>query len=116
MPRLLFFSLFLFFPFLSSFFFLTFIHTHTHTHTLTGVDDGLPTLAEFFVEKHTPKHDRPVTRRLVINEETILERDVRTYGVVTLRPLTQVFALVQSWEQPQRLAIEYVDGTTVWCV
>jgi hypothetical protein len=81
-----------------------------------GADDGLPTLAEFFVEKHTPKHDRPVTRRLVINEETIVERDVRTYGVVSLRPLTQVFALVQSWNHAQRLAIEYVDGTTVWYV
>ena len=23
-----------------------------------GVDDGLPTLAEFFVEKHTPKHGK----------------------------------------------------------
>ena len=58
--------------------------------------------------------DRPVTRRLVINEETIVERDVRTYGVVSLRPLSQVFALVQSWNHAQRLAIEYVDGTTVW--
>jgi hypothetical protein len=79
-----------------------------------GQDDGLPALAEFFVEKHTPKHDRPVTRRLIINEETIVERDKRTYGVVSLRPLSQVFALVQSWNHAQRLAIEYVDGTTVW--
>lgn len=79
-----------------------------------GIDDTLHTLAEFFVEKHTPKHDRPVTRRLVLNEESVVERDVRTYGVVSLRPLSQIFALVQSWDVAQRLAIEYNDGTTVW--
>ena len=42
------------------------------------------------------------------------EIDAQTYGVVSARPLIEIFAIVQSWDDPQKVGIEYKDGQTRW--
>ena len=79
-----------------------------------GTGHGLPALAEFKVAKLTKKHEMPISRLIVINEETFSELDADNYGVVSARPLGEVFALVQSWDEAQRLGVEYKDGMTRW--
>ena len=75
---------------------------------------NLPTLAEFKGAKITPKYGMPVSRRFVINEEFFCEIDAQTYGVVSARQLIEIFAIVQSWDDPQKVGIEYKDGQTRW--
>ena len=79
-----------------------------------GNSQGLPTLAEFKGAKLTPKYGMPVSRRFVINEELFCELDAQTYGVVSARRLNEIFAIVQSWDDPQKVGIEYKDGQTRW--
>ncbi|XP_017066190.1 dnaJ homolog subfamily C member 13 isoform X2 [Drosophila eugracilis] len=65
---------------------------------------------EFSVQKITPRHPDPVKRILCLTEVTLLERDPQTYSVCTLRPLTDVFALVRDKDNLQRFSIEYKNG------
>jgi len=65
---------------------------------------------EFSVHKITPRHPDPVKRILCLTEVTLLERDPQTYSVCTLRPLTDVFALVRDKDNLQRFSIEYKNG------
>ncbi|XP_037713474.1 dnaJ homolog subfamily C member 13 isoform X1 [Drosophila subpulchrella] len=65
---------------------------------------------EFSVHKITSRHPDPVKRILCLTEVTLLERDPQTYSVCTLRPLTDVFALVRDKDNLQRFSIEYKNG------
>jgi DnaJ family protein C protein 13 len=81
------------------------------TERLAYGNDGAPKAADYDVLKVTPKWPTPRTRKLLVTESTITERDAATYGVVSARPLASVFALVRHWNDPQKLTIEYRDGT-----
>jgi len=84
------------------------------TRARYGTSQGLPTLAEFKGAKITAKYGMPVSRRFLINEELFCEIDADTYGVVSARRLNEIFAIVQSWDDPQKVGIEYKDGQTRW--
>ncbi|SPP75614.1 blast:DnaJ homolog subfamily C member 13 [Drosophila guanche] len=74
-------------------------------------DDQFQTsMTEFTVQKITHRHPDPVKRILCLTEVTLLERDPQTYSVCTLRPLTDVFALVRDKDSLQRFSIEYKNG------
>ena len=47
----------------------------------------------------------------MITESKIVERDASTYAIISARPVTDIFALVRYWDEPQKLAIEYKDGS-----
>jgi len=70
-------------------------------------DDSLTSLAEFRVLKKSQRTDAPVQRLLCLTENCIIERDPATYGVVTLRPLGDVFCIIRYPEDMQKFAIEY---------
>ncbi|XP_055697619.1 dnaJ homolog subfamily C member 13 isoform X2 [Phlebotomus papatasi] len=67
-------------------------------------------MSEFLVQKITPRHSEPTRRTLCLTETTILERDPQTYTICTLRPLTEIFALVRDRENIQMFCIEYRNG------
>ncbi|CAI8058528.1 DnaJ homolog subfamily C member 13 [Geodia barretti] len=73
-------------------------------------DDSITSLTEFKVQKHTPRYLEPAPRILALSENCIIERDPSTYIVVTIRPLSEVFALIRYTNDPQRFSIEYVNG------
>lgn len=75
-------------------------------------NDGAPRIAEFEVLKHSSKAPAPRPRRLVITETCVTERDAGTYAVVSSRQLASVHALTRHWDDPQRLTIEFRDGST----
>jgi len=52
-------------------------------------NDGAPRIAEFAVLKYSAKSSVPRTRRLVVTESSVTERDSSTYAVVSSRPLGQ---------------------------
>lgn len=49
-------------------------------------------------------------RLLCLSETCILERDLASYAVVTIRPLSQIYCLVRFEDSPQQFSIEYSDG------
>lgn len=67
-------------------------------------------MSEFNVQKHSPRHIEKPRRHLCLTETCLLERDPQTYNVVTLRPLSDVFALVRDQTNLQLFSIEYVNG------
>ncbi|XP_068620055.1 dnaJ homolog subfamily C member 13 [Battus philenor] len=74
-------------------------------------DQHQTSLSEFTVHKVNPaRHMEPMRRTLCLSDTCILERDPQTYSVVCLRPLSDVFALVRDPENPQKFAIEYLNG------
>lgn len=73
-------------------------------------DQSQTSMTEFTVQKHTTRHPDPVKRILCLTETTLLERDPQTYSVCTLRPLTDVFALVRDKDNLQKFCIEYKNG------
>lgn len=81
-------------------------------------NDNAPRVAEFDVLKVSAKmialgvSATPKPRKVVISETSFTERDSMTYAVVSCRPLAAVFNLVRHWDEPQRLTIEYRDGTS----
>ncbi|CAL4130362.1 unnamed protein product, partial [Meganyctiphanes norvegica] len=75
-----------------------------------SADEHITSLCEFQVSKISHRHNDPVRRTLCLSETCLLERDPSTYSIVTLRPLSDVFALVRHLENPQMLTIEYVRG------
>jgi len=76
-------------------------------------NDNTPRIAEFDVLKTSPKApSTPKARKLVITETSFTERDAMTYAVVSSRALTSIFNLVRHWDEPQRLTIEYRDGSS----
>ncbi|XP_059584765.1 dnaJ homolog subfamily C member 13 isoform X1 [Alligator mississippiensis] len=73
-------------------------------------DESITSLAEFVVQKITPRHLEPVRRVLALTETCLVERDPATYNIVTLKPLEEVFALVCDGENPQLFSIEFIKG------
>jgi len=69
-------------------------------------------VSEFNVYKQSPRHveDGPVRRLLCLTETCILERDPATYGVVALRPLSKVAALVRHADNTQLFSVQYTGG------
>ncbi|XP_047738471.1 dnaJ homolog subfamily C member 13-like, partial [Hyalella azteca] len=51
-----------------------------------------------------------IRRILALSESCLVERDPTSYGLVTLRPLSDIHALVRCQHNPQRLEIEWVSG------
>ncbi|XP_029442930.1 LOW QUALITY PROTEIN: dnaJ homolog subfamily C member 13 [Rhinatrema bivittatum] len=73
-------------------------------------DESITSLAEFIVQKITPRHSEPVKRLLALTETCLVERDPATYNIVTLKPLGEIFALVCDSENPQLFTIEFIKG------
>ncbi|XP_045611089.2 dnaJ homolog subfamily C member 13 isoform X2 [Procambarus clarkii] len=73
-------------------------------------DEHITSLCEFAVHKVSHRHMDPIKRTLCVSETCLLERDPNSYGIVTLRPLSDVFALVRHQDNPQMLTVEYVRG------
>lgn len=73
-------------------------------------DEHITSLCEFPVHKVSHRHNDPLRRTLCVSETCLLERDPNSYAVVTLRPLSDVFALVRNQDNPQMLSVEYVRG------
>ncbi|XP_024081075.1 dnaJ homolog subfamily C member 13 isoform X2 [Cimex lectularius] len=73
-------------------------------------DEYCTSLTEFNVEKYTSRsHQDPQQRLLCITQTCILERDPETYNIVTLRPLTSIFALIREYKNPRLFTVEYTD-------
>ncbi|XP_048827820.1 dnaJ homolog subfamily C member 13 isoform X4 [Brienomyrus brachyistius] len=75
-----------------------------------GSDDCVTSLAEFVVQKVSPRHKEPVKRILALTETCLVERDPASYNVVTLKPFEEVFALVCDPENPQMFTVEFIRG------
>ncbi|XP_042237903.1 dnaJ homolog subfamily C member 13-like isoform X4 [Homarus americanus] len=73
-------------------------------------DEHITSLCEFLVHKVSHRHNDPVRRTICVSETCLLERDPNSYAIVTLRPLSEVFALVRHLENPQKLTVEYIRG------
>ncbi|XP_070570129.1 dnaJ homolog subfamily C member 13-like isoform X2 [Ptychodera flava] len=75
-----------------------------------GNDESLTSLAEFSVQKMSPRHQEPIKRVLALTETCIVERDPASYAVVTVKPLCDVFSVVRSPENPQMFTLEFVKN------
>ena len=75
-----------------------------------STDESITSLAEFVVQKISPRHSEPVKRVLAVTETCLVERDPATYNIATLKPLGEVFALVCDSENPQLFTIEFIKG------
>ncbi|XP_041474110.1 dnaJ homolog subfamily C member 13-like isoform X1 [Lytechinus variegatus] len=73
-------------------------------------DEALTSLAEFGVQKWTPRHNEPQRRVLCLTETCIVERDPASYSVITVKPLCDIFAIIRSQDNPQMFFLEYVKG------
>lgn len=74
-------------------------------------DEHLTSVSEFPVYKvHKARHAEPMRRTLCLSETCILERDPQTYSICTLRPLSDIFALIRDTSNPQLFNIEYING------
>jgi hypothetical protein len=61
---------------------------------------------QFDVAKPSARHPESIARKIMITQQAVVERDSDTFGVVSMRPLTSIFALVRNWNDPQRIVIE----------
>ncbi|XP_060154593.1 dnaJ homolog subfamily C member 13 isoform X4 [Globicephala melas] len=75
-----------------------------------STDESITSLAEFVVQKISPRHSEPIKRILALTETCLVERDPATYNIATLKPLGEVFALVCDSENPQLFTIEFIKG------
>ncbi|XP_065200940.1 dnaJ homolog subfamily C member 13 isoform X2 [Planococcus citri] len=76
-----------------------------------SADEHITTVSEFTVNKvKTLRHTDIQRRLLCISETCIIERDPQTYTIVTLRPLSSVFALIRDATDSQLFSIEYCNG------
>ncbi|XP_056298019.1 dnaJ homolog subfamily C member 13-like [Pseudoliparis swirei] len=73
-------------------------------------DDGITSLAEFVVQKITPRHPEPVKRILALTETCLVERDPASYNIVTIKPFGEVFALICDVDNPQVFTVEFIPG------
>uniref|UniRef100_T1HV01 J domain-containing protein n=1 Tax=Rhodnius prolixus TaxID=13249 RepID=T1HV01_RHOPR len=74
-------------------------------------DEHTTSLTEFRIEKFAPtRHgDSSIPRLLCITETCIVERDLETYDIVTIRPLKSVLSLVRIPIDQRQFIIEYID-------
>lgn len=71
-------------------------------------DEAMTSLHEFTVYKISNRHQhRPVRRILCLTNSCLVERDPETYQAVTVKPLSEIFALIRSSEDPQLFMIEF---------
>ncbi|XP_058231751.1 dnaJ homolog subfamily C member 13-like isoform X4 [Hemibagrus wyckioides] len=75
-----------------------------------GSDESITSLAEFVVQKISPRHAEPVKRILALTETSLVERDLASYNIVTIKPFGEVFALICDAENPQIFTIEFIRG------
>ncbi|KAL4635478.1 hypothetical protein GN956_G14292 [Arapaima gigas] len=75
-----------------------------------GSDDCITSLAEFVVQKISPRHREPVKRILALTETCLVERDPASYNIVTVKPFGEVFALICDSENPQMFTVEFIRG------
>ena len=76
-----------------------------------STDEHITTVSEFTVNKvNTLRHNDVQRRLLCISETCIIERDPQTYSIVTLRPLSSVFALIRDASDSQLFSVEYCNG------
>ncbi|KAG7262176.1 hypothetical protein CRUP_034712 [Coryphaenoides rupestris] len=74
-------------------------------------DDSITSLAEFVVQKISPRrHPEPVKRILALTETCLVERDPASYNIVTIKPFEEVFALICDVENPQIFTVEFIRG------
>ncbi|CAL8235654.1 unnamed protein product [Boreogadus saida] len=73
-------------------------------------DDSITSLAEFVVQKISPRHQEPVKRILALTETCLVERDPASYNIVTIKPFGEVFALICDVENPQIFTVEFIRG------
>ncbi|KHJ44587.1 hypothetical protein D918_05253 [Trichuris suis] len=66
----------------------------------------LTSLAEFSVEKISVRHKMPVARLLCLSETCLIERDVVSYNVISLKPLSSIFSLIRCESDPQLFYVE----------
>lgn len=76
-----------------------------------SADEHITSISEFQVSKiHKTRHPEPMRRTLCFSETCLLERDPQTYSICTLRPLSDIFALIRNNEDPQVFSIKYING------
>ncbi|XP_072547287.1 dnaJ homolog subfamily C member 13 isoform X3 [Salminus brasiliensis] len=75
-----------------------------------GSDECITSLAEFVVQKISPRHAEPVKRILALTETCLVERDPASYNIVTVKPFGEVFALICDAENPQVFTVEFIRG------
>lgn len=76
-------------------------------------DEFITSVVEFTVEKiQNNRHSEAVRRLLCLSQECLIERDIQTYNTVTLRPLTDITALIRCDVNTQLFTIEYADGNS----
>ncbi|KAF7993906.1 hypothetical protein HCN44_011175 [Aphidius gifuensis] len=73
-------------------------------------DEYITSISEFTVHKISTRHSEPQRRTLCLSDTCLLERDPQTYNICTLRPLSDVFALVRDNLNPQLFTIQYLNG------
>uniref|UniRef100_A0A3P9HA59 DnaJ heat shock protein family (Hsp40) member C13 n=1 Tax=Oryzias latipes TaxID=8090 RepID=A0A3P9HA59_ORYLA len=73
-------------------------------------DESITSLAEFVVQKISPRHPEPVKRILALTETCLVERDPASYNVVTVKPFGEVFALICDADNPQVFTAEFIRG------
>ncbi|KRY50779.1 DnaJ -like protein subfamily C member 13, partial [Trichinella britovi] len=77
---------------------------------LHNIASHLTSIVEFNVTKVLARHPEPVRRLLCLSEACLIERDVSTYTVVTLKPLTIIVSLIRCDKDPHLFYIEYSSG------
>ncbi|XP_054167917.1 dnaJ homolog subfamily C member 13-like [Oppia nitens] len=74
-------------------------------------DDSVTSLFEFNVHKISARHNsEPIKRILCLTDTCLVERDPNSYLIATLRPLSDVFALIRHTNNQQMFSIEYIRG------
>ncbi|XP_031784415.1 dnaJ homolog subfamily C member 13 isoform X2 [Nasonia vitripennis] len=73
-------------------------------------DEHITSVSEFTVHKNSSRHLEPQRRTLCLSDTCLLERDPQTYNICTLRPLSDIFALVRDNQNPQLFIIQYING------
>lgn len=73
-------------------------------------DEHITSVSEFTVHKISSRHSEPQRRTLCLSDTCLLERDPQTYSICTLRPLSDIFALVRDNTNPQLFTIQYLNG------
>ncbi|XP_023212063.1 dnaJ homolog subfamily C member 13-like, partial [Centruroides sculpturatus] len=73
-------------------------------------DEAITSICDFVVHKISSRQNEPIKRILGLTESCLVERDPSTYSIITLKPLSEVFSLVRSSENPQMFSIEYIKG------
>lgn len=78
-----------------------------------STDEALTSLHEFTVYKLHQRHQmRPIRRILCLTNSCLVERNPDTYQPVTVKPLSDIFSLIRSTDDPQVFTIEYASLST----